>query len=120
MRRSFDYMSSAGTGVRRQGAYGEHRCTPKLTYGGDLMLTIEQLQILAVAAGDDHGEYCLSREYNEPWDKQCAAMKHLETLVFMKIKSAGRVPPSRQYLRRSVCWPCGTRGTPAVGQRRVQ
>ena len=63
-----------------------------LTYGGDLMLTKEELQILAVAAGDDHGEYCLSREYNEPWGEQCAAMKHLEDLGFMKIKSGGRVP----------------------------
>ena len=100
-------MSSASTGVRRQGAYGEHRCTPKLTYGGDLMLTIEELQILAVAAGDDHGEYCLSREYNEPWGEQCAAMKHLETLGFMKIKSAGRVSPSQQYFRRSVITDAG-------------
>jgi hypothetical protein len=78
-----------------------------LTYGGDLMLTKEELQILAVAAGDDHGEYCLSREYNEPWGEQCATMKHLETLGFMRIKSAGRVPPSQQYLRRSVITDAG-------------
>ena len=78
-----------------------------LTYGGDLMLTKEELQILAVAAGDDHGEYCLSREYNEPWDEQYLAMKHLEILGFMQIKSAGRVPPSQQYLRRSVITDAG-------------
>jgi len=71
------------------------------------MLTKEELQILAVAAADDHGEYCLSREYNEPWGEQCAAMKHLETFGFMKIKSAGRVPPSQQYLRRSVITDAG-------------
>jgi hypothetical protein len=31
----------------------------------------------------------------------------LETLGFMKIKSAGRVPPSKQYVRRSVITDAG-------------
>jgi hypothetical protein len=71
------------------------------------MLTKETLKILAVAATDDHGEYCVSREYNEPWGEEYAAMKHLETLDLMKIKSAGRVAPSPQYLRRSVITDAG-------------
>jgi hypothetical protein len=34
-------------------------------------------------------------------------MKHLEELGFMKIKSAGRVAPSQQYIRRSVITDAG-------------
>ena len=60
------------------------------------MLTKEELLILTVAATDGLGEYYVSREYNERWGEQHAAMKHLEELGFMKIKSAGRVPPSQQ------------------------
>ena len=71
------------------------------------MLTKEELLILAVAATDGHAECCVSRDYNKPWGEECAAMKNLETLGFMKIKSAGRVPPSQQYLRRSVITDAG-------------
>jgi hypothetical protein len=71
------------------------------------MLTKEELLILAAAATDGLGEYFVSREYNEPWGEQYAAMRHLETLGFMKIKSAGRVPPSQQYVRRSVITDAG-------------
>jgi hypothetical protein len=71
------------------------------------MLTEEKVQILAVAATDDLGEYFVIREYNKPWGEQYAAMKNLEDLGFMKIKSAGRVPPSQQYLRRSVITDAG-------------
>ena len=45
------------------------------------MLTNEELLILAAAATDSLGEYFVSREYNEPWGEQYAAMKHLEDLV---------------------------------------
>ena len=71
------------------------------------MLTEEELLILGVAAIADHGEYCVSRDYNKPWGEECAAMKHLETVGFMKIKSAGRTPPSQQYVRRSVITDAG-------------
>jgi hypothetical protein len=71
------------------------------------MLTKEEVQILGVAATDDLGEYFVSREYNKPWGEQYAAMKHLEELGLMKIKSAGRVPPSQQYIRRSVITDAG-------------
>jgi hypothetical protein len=71
------------------------------------MLTKEELLILGVAATDGLGEYFVSREYNERWGEQYAAMRHLENLGFMKIKSAGRVPPSKQYVRRSVITDAG-------------
>jgi hypothetical protein len=71
------------------------------------MLTKGELLILAVAATDGLGEYFVSREYNEPWGEQYAAMKHLENVGFMKIKSAGRVPPNQQYVRRSVITDAG-------------
>ena len=71
------------------------------------MLTKEELRILAVAATDGHAECCISRNYNKPWGEEYAAMKHLEDLGFMKIKSGGRVPPSQQYVRRSVITDAG-------------
>jgi hypothetical protein len=80
------------------------------------MLTKEELLILAVAATDGHGEYCVSRDYNKPWGEQYAAMKHLEDLGFMKIKSAGRVPPSQQYFRRSVITDAGRAALAATAQ----
>ena len=80
------------------------------------MLTQEELLIITVAAIDDHGEYCVSRDYNKPWGEQCAAMKHLEDLGFMKIKSAGRIPPSQQYVRRSVITDAGREALAATTQ----
>ena len=80
------------------------------------MLTKEEVQILAVAATDDLGEYFVSREYNKPWGEQYAAMKHLEEFGFMKIKSAGRVPPSQQYIRRSVITDAGRAALAATTQ----
>ena len=71
------------------------------------MLTKEEFRILTAAATDDLGEYFVSREYNKPWGERYAAMKHLEELGLMKIKSAGRVPPSQQYFRRSVITDAG-------------
>ena len=82
------------------------------------MLTKEELLILAVAATDGQGEYCVSRDYNKPWGEQCAAMKHLEDLGFMKNQicrsrsSEPAILPSISYHR---CWPCGTRGNHVVG-----
>jgi hypothetical protein len=61
------------------------------------MLTKEELLILGVAATDDLGEYFVSREYNKPWGEQYAAMKNLEELGLMNIKSAGR----QRWLRLS-------------------
>jgi len=80
------------------------------------MRTKEELLILAVAATDGQGEYCVSRDYNKPWGEQYAAMKHLENLGFMKIKSAGRVPPSQQYSRRSVITDAGRAALAATTQ----
>jgi hypothetical protein len=80
------------------------------------MLTKEELLILAVAATDGHAECCVIREYNKPWGEEYAAMRHLETLGFMKIKSAGRVPPSQQYVRRSVITDAGRAALAATTQ----
>jgi hypothetical protein len=71
------------------------------------MLTKDELLILAAAATDSRAEYCVGRDYNKPWGEEYAAMRHLEILGFMKIKSAGRVPPSQQYVRRSVITDAG-------------
>ena len=83
------------------------------------MLTKEELLILGVAAIDDHGEYCVSRDYNKPWGEEYAAMKHLENFGFMKsILPAAFLPasirPSISYHRG---WSCGTRGNHAVMDR---
>jgi hypothetical protein len=80
------------------------------------MLSKEELLILSVAATDGHAECCVSRDYNKPWGKECAAMKHLENLGFMKIKSAGRVSPSQQYVRRSVITDAGRAALAAATQ----
>ena len=80
------------------------------------MLTKEELRILAVAATDGHSEYCVFRDYNKPWGEECAAMKHLEDLGFMKIESAGRIPPSQQYVRRSVITDAGREAPAATTQ----
>jgi hypothetical protein len=82
------------------------------------MLTKEELLILGVAAIDDHGEYCLCREYNVPWSEQYAAIKLLEDLGFMKIKSAGRVLSSQQYVCRSVITDAGRAALAATPQVR--
>ena len=44
------------------------------------------------------------------------AMKHLEDLGFVKIKSAGRIPPSQQYFRRSVITDAGRAALAATAQ----
>ena len=80
------------------------------------MLTKEELLILGVAVIDDHGEYCVSRDYNKPWGEAYAAIKNLEDLGLMKIKSAGRVPPSPQYFRRSVITDAGRAALAATTQ----
>jgi hypothetical protein len=80
------------------------------------MLTKEEFRILTVAATDGLGEYFVSREYNKPWGEECAAMKHLEELGFMILKSAGRVSPSQQYVRRSVITDAGRAALAATPQ----
>jgi hypothetical protein len=70
-------------------------------------ITKEELAILAAAAMHDDGEYSVVRDYNKPWGEEHAALKRVELLGFMKLKSAGRVAPSQQYARQSVITDAG-------------
>jgi hypothetical protein len=71
------------------------------------MLNKNELLILTAASTDGTGEYCVSRDWNKAWGVDYEAMKNLEDRGFMKIKSAGRVPQSQQYARRSVITEAG-------------
>ena len=67
-----------------------------------LMLNKDDLLILGVAAIDGDGECCVQRDRNKSWGADHANMKNLEDRGLMKIKSAGRVPLTNQWFRRSV------------------
>ena len=66
------------------------------------MLNKDELLVLAVAEIDGDGECCVQRDWNKPWGADYADMKNLEDRGLMKIKSAGRVPLTNQWFRRSV------------------
>jgi hypothetical protein len=76
----------------------------------------DELRILAVAAVDDDGEYCLHRDWNKRWGAEYTDMKNLEDCGFMKIKSAGRVPLTKQWFRRSGITDAGREAFAAVKQ----
>ena len=76
----------------------------------------DELRILAAAAIDDDGEYCLLREWNKQWGGEHTDMKSLEDCGFMKIKSAGRDPLTKQWFRRSVITDAGRVAFAAVKQ----
>jgi len=76
----------------------------------------DELRILAVAAIDGDGEYCLQRDWNKRWGAEYTNMKNLEDCGFMKIKSAGRVPLTNQWFRRSVITDAGRVAFAAVKQ----
>jgi hypothetical protein len=67
-----------------------------------LVLNKDELLVLAVAEIDGDGECCVQRDWNKPWGTDYAEMKKLEDRGLMKIKSAGRVPLTNQWFRRSV------------------
>jgi len=67
----------------------------------------DEPRILAVAAIDGDGEYCLQRDWNKRWGAEYTNMKSLEDGGFMKIRSAGRVPVTNQWFRRSVITDAG-------------
>jgi hypothetical protein len=74
---------------------------------GRMMLNKDELLILSVAAIDGDGEYCVQRDWNKPWGTDYTYMKNLEVLGLMKIKSAGRIPLTNQWFRRSVITDAG-------------
>jgi hypothetical protein len=76
----------------------------------------DELRILAVAAIDGDGEYCLQRDWNKRWGAEYTNMKNLEDGGFMKIKSAGRVPLTNQWFRRSVITDAGRVAIAAVNR----
>jgi hypothetical protein len=71
------------------------------------MLNKEELLILSVAAIDGDGEYCVQRDWNKPWGPDHTDIKNLEARGLMKIKSAGRIPVTNQWIRRSVITDAG-------------
>jgi hypothetical protein len=76
----------------------------------------DELRILAVAAIDGDGEYCLQRDWNKRWGAEYTNMKNLEDGGFMKIKSAGRVPLTKQWFRLSVITDAGRAAFAAVNR----
>jgi hypothetical protein len=71
------------------------------------MLNKDELLILGIAAIDGDGEYCVQRDWNKPWGTDYTDMKNLEGRGLMKIKSAGRIPLTNQWFRRSVITDAG-------------
>jgi hypothetical protein len=67
----------------------------------ELNLSAEERAILEVAAGDGAGEFTIMRRYGKSWGADHAVVKGLEARGFMRFKSDGRVPQTRDYLRTS-------------------
>lgn len=65
------------------------------------MLSADELIILVGSIADKQGEFITIREYNKPWGKDYADIKNLESLGFMKFRSAERIPLTKQFSRRS-------------------
>jgi hypothetical protein len=82
---------------------------------GRLIPNKDEQFILAAAAGGD-GEYCLQRDWNKRWGADYTGMKNLEDCGFMKIRSAGRVPITNQWFRRSIITDAGRVALAAIQQ----
>jgi hypothetical protein len=80
------------------------------------MLNKDELLILGVAAIDGDGEYCVRRDWNKRWGVDYADMKNLEDRGLMRITSAGRVPLTNQWFRRSVITDVGRTALAAIKQ----
>ena len=66
-----------------------------------LILSMEEVAILEAAAGDGTGEFVIMRPYGKSWGADHAVVKRLEARGFMRFKSDGRAPQTRDYLRTS-------------------
>jgi hypothetical protein len=64
-------------------------------------LSVEEAAILDIAAAQDAGEFVLMRRYGKRWGTDHAMVKRLEARGFMRFKSDGRAPQTRDYLRTS-------------------
>jgi hypothetical protein len=67
----------------------------------ELSLSMEEAAILDIAAGDGTGEFIIMRRYGKSWGEDHVMVKRLEARGFMRFKSDGRVPQTRDYLRTS-------------------
>jgi hypothetical protein len=67
----------------------------------ELNLSMDEAAILDVAAGDGAGEFTIMRPYGKSWGADYTMVKFLEARGFMKFKSDGRAPQTRDYLRTS-------------------
>jgi hypothetical protein len=67
----------------------------------ELNLSMDEAAILDVAAGDGAGEFTIMRPYGKSWGADHTMVKRLEARGFMRFKSDGRAPQTRDYLRTS-------------------
>jgi hypothetical protein len=67
----------------------------------ELNLGMDEAAILDVAAGDGAGEFTIVRPYGKSWGADYTVVKRLEARGFMRFKSDGRAPQTRDYLRTS-------------------
>jgi len=67
----------------------------------ELNLSMEEAAILDLAAGDAAGEFTIMRPYGKSWGADYIMVKRLEARGFMRFKSDGRAPQTRDYLRTS-------------------
>jgi len=67
----------------------------------ELNLSMDEAAILDAAAGDGAGEFTIMRPYGKSWGADYTMVKLLEARGFMRFKSDGRAPQTRDYLRIS-------------------
>ena len=67
----------------------------------ELNLSVDEVAILDVAAGDATGEFIIIRPYGKPWGEDRAIIKRLEAKGLLRFKSDGRAQMTRDYLRTS-------------------
>jgi hypothetical protein len=67
----------------------------------DLDLSMDEAAILDVAANHGAGEFTIMRPYGKSWGADYTTVKRLEARGFMRFKSDGRAPQTRDYLRTS-------------------
>jgi hypothetical protein len=81
----------------------------------ELNLSMDETAIL-VAAGDAAGGFTIMRAYGKSWGADYAVVKRLEARGFMRFKSDGRAPQTRDYLRTSSITDCGRAAASRVAQ----
>jgi hypothetical protein len=67
----------------------------------ELNLSMDEVAILDVAASDSAGEFTIMRPYGKHWGTDHTMVKRLEARGFLRFKSDGRAPQTRDYIRTS-------------------